>query len=692
LAGERSPLDTPVQYLKGIGPRRAALLGKVGVETVGQLLFFVPRRYIDRSETRAIRDLRPGDEATVIGRVVAAGAQRTRRFQSMVAAIVRDQSGTIEAVWFNRPDLRDRFRPNQEMLLSGTVSAYRGRQMVNPLFEVGDETGEFSFANTVIPVYPLTEGLSVWTIRRAVRTALDRLAGRVPETLTDATLRQYDYPGIGEALETMHFPKSAAEGLRSRERLVYDELFYFELLLALRKRATAEVTKAEPLSGTGLLTRRFLAGLGFSLTRAQQQVIAEIAQDLARERCMNRLLQGDVGSGKTVVALHAMLVAVECGAQAALMAPTEILAEQHFNNWDRVLAGLGVKAVLVTGSRRAVERRAAAEALASGAAQMAFGTHALIEQGVEFARLGLAVVDEQHRFGVLQRAALIAKGLNPDFLVMTATPIPRTLMMTLYGDLDVSVIGEKPPGRKAVQTRVVPEARRSEVYAAVERRLGAGEQAFVVCPLIDESEKLDLASAVRTFGQVEAALPGRKVGLVHGRLKPVERAAMMERFRSGGIDVLVATSVIEVGVDVPNATVMIVEHAERFGLAQLHQLRGRIGRSDRQSYCLLLTAAEAEFGVGERLRYFARTADGFKVAERDMELRGPGELLGTRQHGLPDLRIADVARDRQALVHARRDAFRLIELDPLLSRPENELIKQTILGRYAGRAELMRVG
>jgi ATP-dependent DNA helicase RecG len=678
---EGAELDTPVQYLKGIGPKRAALLAKVGVETIGQLLFFVPRRYLDRSQMMAIRDLRPGDEATVLGRVVTAGARRLKSYKQVVSCMVRDESGMIEALWFNRPDLADRFHSNQEILLSGEVTRYRGMQFVNPMFELADDEEEFSFANTIIPVYPLTEGLSLWTIRRAVAAAMEKCLATVPESLTPGIIEHYQFPGIREALQAIHFPKDIESALRARERLVYDELLYFQLLLALRHREYVSSRKGAKLAETGVLTGPFMEKLHFRLTGAQERVLGEIRQDMASERCMNRLLQGDVGSGKTVVALYAMLVACENSAQAAMMAPTEILAEQHYHGWHERLASIGVRTALLTGSTKAAERREVIAGLETGEIRMVFGTHALIEEGVKFDRLALVVVDEQHRFGVRQRAALLNKGLNPDFLVMTATPIPRTLAMTLYGDLDSSVLDEKPPGR-----------RRDSVYKATAKHLDAGEQAFVVCPLIEESEKLDLASAVKTFEQTRVALPKYRIGLVHGRMKSDERSELMERFRKKELDLLVATSVIEVGVDVPDATVMIIEHPERFGLAQLHQLRGRIGRGDRQSFCILLASRTGLGDASERLEFFVGTNDGFELAEKDMELRGPGELLGTRQHGLPDLRIADIGRDRKILRQARKDAFRLVALDPELKQPQNMCIRQTLLTRYDGRSELMRVG
>jgi ATP-dependent DNA helicase RecG len=688
-----SGLDTPVQYLKGIGPKRAALFARVGVETVRQLLFFAPRRYLDRSQMMAIRDLKPGDEATVIGRVVAAGARRLKSFRQVVSIAVRDpHGGMIEALWFNRPDLGERFAVGQEILLSGEVSLYRGKRFVNPMFELSEGDSGFSFTNTIIPIYPLTEGLSIWSIRRVVRVALDRFIGLVPETLPRETLVHYGFPGVREALETIHFPTGMAPAVRARERLIYDELFYFELLLALRRREYIQTRKGQSLKETGELTGRFLASLHFKLTSAQQRVLDEIRHDMADGHCMNRLLQGDVGSGKTVVALYAMLVAGENAWQAVMMAPTEILAEQHFAGWHERLESIGVANALLTGSTRAAARRGILAGLESGEIRIVFGTHALIEQGVKFNRLGLVVVDEQHRFGVMQRAALLNKGVNPDFLVMTATPIPRTLAMTAYGDLDSSVLDEKPPGRLAVRTMLMDEDQREAVYRSTARHLDAGEQAFVVCPLIEESEKLDLASAVQTFEKTTAAFPKHRVGLVHGRLKQDERSGLMERFRRGDLDILVATSVIEVGVDIPNATVMIIEHAERFGLAQLHQLRGRIGRSDKQSFCILVSGRAGAAEATERLRFFAATSDGFELAEKDMELRGPGELLGTRQHGLPDLRIADIVRDRKLLAESRRDAFRLVEIDPELKQAQNECVRKALLDRYRGRSELLRVG
>ncbi len=688
---QHAGLSTPIQYLKGVGPKRAAMLAKLGITTVGDLLFLVPRRYVDRSRTAPIARLKVGDEVTVFGRVLAVGNRCTRTFKRLVSCLVGDESGTIEAVWFNRPDLTERFRPGQELMLSGKVTAYRTKQFVNPRFEILERGGEFSATNAIIPVYPLTEGLSIWALRRMLRTALNGYLPAVQETMPDEILGRYGFPSMQEALETIHFPQDVESAERARSRLVYEELFYLELLLALRKRQQVTQREGFRLPETGVLTQQFRQLLPFKLTRGQEAVLREILADMASPRCMNRLLQGDVGSGKTVVAIYAMLVACENQAQAAMMAPTELLASQHYKRWAAVLENLGVRAGLLTGSKRAKERQKLLEELEDGRLQMVFGTHALIEENVRFHRLGLVVVDEQHRFGVMQRAALMNKGRNPDFLVMTATPIPRTLTLTVYGDLDTSILAEKPAGRVPVVTRIVTEEKRAKVYEYFEKRFAQGEQAFIICPLIEESEKLDLASALRTYEEVKTAFPNRRVGLVHGKMRSEEREEQMELLREKKLDILVSTTVIEVGVDVPDATMMLIEHPERFGLAQLHQLRGRIGRSNRRGVCVLMVRPEATEAM-ERLEYFASTTDGFALAEKDARWRGPGQLLGTRQHGLPDLRIADPFTDRAMLVRARRDAFRLIETDPFLCDPRHAMVRRTLAARYAGREELLRVG
>lgn len=686
----REGLATPVRYLKGIGPKRAALFQRIGVHSIRDLLLLVPRRYVDRSRVLPVRSLRVGDEATVIGHVVASNVRRTRAFRRLVIIRVADETDTIEAVWFNRPDLIDRFRPHQEVMLSGKVTYYRYRQMVNPVFEILGPSGDFSYEKAVIPVYPLTEGLSVWVIRRAIAFALEKL-GALPETLPDEILESYGFPGICQALRDVHFPREVAQALRARRRLAYEELFYLGLLAAIRRR-NRQTRLGGAMKEKGRFTDQLRRLLQFRLTRAQERVIAEIRDDLAGDVCMGRLLQGDVGSGKTVVAVYAMLIACENGRQAAMMVPTEILAEQHFRGWQNLLEQVGLRVALVTGSTGQAERRRILAGLSSGEIDIVFGTHALIEQGVEFKCLGLVVVDEQHRFGVLQRAALLAKGVRPDLLVMTATPIPRTLALALYGELDYSLLDEKPPGRWSVKTELVPESRRAETYDFIAQRVSAGEQVFVVCPLVDESEKLDLASAVQTFQRVKAVFAQYGVGLVHGRLAAQERQQLMEDFRDGRLQILVSTTVIEVGVDLPMATVMVIEHPERFGLAQLHQLRGRIGRGKCPGHCFLMIPEHTPADYCERLELFSKTTDGFLLAEKDLELRGPGELLGTRQHGLPDLRVADILRDQELLMRARSDAFRLVDCDPELKQAKNERVRRTMLAMHADRMDLLGIG
>ena len=687
MSSEAPKLDAPVHSVKGIGSKRAEVLRTVGIETVEDLLYYLPRRYLDRSHVLPIAKLPLDEEVTVIGEVEAAGFRKGGKPRFVMT--LGDRTGLLECIWFQGLQyMRRRFSQGDTLAVSGKVSFFRVKQMVHPEVEVLSAAGEESLLHTgrVIPIYPGTEELRVGRLdsrglRRLIRGALDDFAPQIEETLPEEVIDQNGLLSLKDAIVAAHFPDSWEEIEHARTRLAFDELFYFELLLALRKRRQTERADGIPFERVGTLISRLLERLPFELTDAQKRVLREIRADMKRPYPMNRLLQGDVGSGKTLVAVIAMLIAIENGYQAALMAPTEILAEQHFLTLRRFLEDLGVNVRLLIGGMPASERTAAYAELADGAAQIAVGTHALIQEDVAFARLGLAIVDEQHRFGVMQRAALRSKGPKPDVLVMTATPIPRTLALTLYGDLDVSVLDEMPPGRQPIRTVTRSIESRPQILSFIRDQVAEGRQAYIVYPLVEESEKIDLAAAVHSYEELrDGAFSDLRIGLLHGRMRSEEKEHTMAAFSRGEIDVLVGTTVIEVGVDVPNASVMLIEHAERFGLFQLHQMRGRVGRGPHASYCILVRPDEATDDAQTRLNAMKRTSDGFEIAETDLELRGPGQLMGTRQSGMPELRIAHLLRDAELLVDARRDAFATIEKDPLLERPEHRMMRNRLLG------------
>lgn len=688
-----NPLQKPLQYLKGVGPKRAELLGRLGLFTPQGLLYFLPRDYQDRSQITPIKDVKFGSTATVKGTVLDVGLKPTRGRRTLLEVLVDDRTGTIAATWFNQPFLAEKFRKGQEVLLHGKIGSYKYLQIVNPEFEFldegrGDLTGRGDppgrpYAG-IVPIYPLTEGIGQGYLRRLAMRALEECVPYLEEVIPPSLQRLRRLMPLQEAVKEVHFPASMEAMRRARKRLVYEELFLFQMAVALRRnRVRQEKGYAFSIGpNVDVHVRRLFP---FRLTGAQERAIGDIRRDMESPRPMNRLLQGDVGSGKTAVALYAMLAAVANGFQAALMAPTEILAEQHYRTLERYLAHARVKvALFVGGSPR---RKENLEALAKGEIDIAVGTQALISRDVHFKKLGLVVVDEQHKFGVLQRAGLRLKGHRPDVLVMTATPIPRSLSLTLFGDLDVSIIDEMPPGRPPVKTLWVSRERLQEAYEFLRCRLREGRQVFVVYPIIEESERLDLRSAKEGAKLFQKYFPEFRVEPLHGRLSSAEKERIMRDFRERRIHILVSTVVIEVGIDVPNATIMVIEHAERFGLAQLHQLRGRIGRGAEQSNCLLF-AEPASLEAKKRLEVFTRTNDGFIIAEEDLKLRGPGELFGTRQHGLPDLKVADLVRDLPLLVQAREDAFRLVETDATLKK------FPTLKGRLRGSSQggLSRLG
>ena len=677
-------LQTPLTALKGIGPRRAADLSNVGLHVVGDLLARFPLRYEDRAQFREIASARAGESVTLTGTVVSCGLRLTRRpgFK-LFEAVVRDASGTIRAVWLNQPFMANVIGRGADVILFGTVEHRDGGgvQLTNPQHELPGRLDRDSIhSGRIVPIYERAGCVSCRVQRTLVREVLDALPADVPDVLPVWLLRELELPGWREAVEAAHFPAAGAaiEALNAfrtpaQVRLILEEFLLFQVGLAWRRREADAVRKPTVPVVDDRVRNAARAVLPFTLTEGQRQAVKDIVEDMTRPRPMQRLLQGDVGAGKTIVALLAAVVAMENGLQVAFMAPTEILAEQHFLTIRRLLAPAGYDVALLTGSCGAGERRRVLSGMASGQAQLVVGTHALVQQDVAFARLGLVVVDEQHRFGVLQRAVLREKGWRPDVLVMTATPIPRTLALTVYGDLDVSVIRDLPPGRQSIRTTAIPQARRDEAHAFVRRQLDAGRQAYVVYPLVEESSKVDVRAATEMADHLAAdVFPEYRLALLHGRLRPEEKDRVMRAFAAGDVQLLVSTTVIEVGIDVPNATVMIVEHAERFGLAQLHQLRGRVGRGAHQSFCLLLYQEPLAENGEARLQALTGTTDGFVIAERDLELRGPGDFFGTRQSGLPTLRSGDFLRDRAIMEQARQLAAAALEREP----PEGPLITE----------------
>jgi ATP-dependent DNA helicase RecG len=717
-AAVRDPLLTPVALLKGVGPAISQRLQLKGFETVGDLLLNLPRRYEDRRHPKTIAEAPLGERSMIAATVIKANEARGRKRRLEVR--FRDDAGdTLLALWFHfRFDLFKKFVPGARVLLGGEVKAgFRGggKTMTHPDVEMltsgaeqiplGEQVGkgaDDSFGG-IVPIYSEIEGVPPRSYRRIVRRALDEFAPALRDLLPAEMLARRNLLSLRESISETHFPDTFAEEAAAgrspgepRRRLAFEELFLVQLGLALKRRGT-RIEPGIAFRATDESIARITSGLPWPLTSAQKRSVQQIAKDMRSPEPMNRLLQGDVGSGKTAVALSAARLAIEDGYQAALMAPTEILAEQHHRSLAAMLKGTGVHVELLTGSLGAKERNFAERVVRTGTAQLVVGTHALAEEATQFHRLGLVIIDEQHRFGVLTRQRLMTKGARPDTLVMTATPIPRTLALTLYGDLDVSVLDELPPGRTPIATKVFKDAQRDKAYEVVRRELAAGHQAYVVLPLVEESEKLvDLKAATIERDRLAAEVfHGVPIGLVHGRQSSEERAAAMERFRSGKDKILVATTVIEVGVDVPNASVMMIEHAERFGLSQLHQLRGRVGRGAAKSYCLLITGASgAEFGASarQRMKVMEDTTDGFKISEADLELRGPGEFLGTRQSGIPDFAVAELARDQKILAEAREEAFALIELDPTLSQARHQELRRHLHERWRGRLSLARVG
>ena len=694
-APEKTPAElfaTPVQFLKGVGPQRAELFEKLGLHTARDVIFFFPRDYQDLTDLANVADLRDESLVRLHATVVEVDHRPTSSGGSVLGALLRCQGGNIRAVWFNQPFMLKRLPVGQELLVSGKVR-FRGGiwEIVHPDLKYleGDDADP---RGKLLPVYPLTEGLRQQHLRRVVGAVVESLAEHLDEVFPAEYLAAHDLAPIREAIEHIHAPASRESLARARRRLIYQELLVMQLALRLKRHAQHDLRRAPPLEATAKIDARIRRLFPFELTEGQRRVMAEVASDMARPHPMNRLLQGDVGSGKTVVAVYALLLAIAHGQQAALMAPTEILARQHAATIEQFLTASRVRWGLLTGSLTAAERRETLAKIAAGELDLVIGTQAIVQEDVEFARLGLVVIDEQHKFGVRQRASLKQAGLDPHYLVMTATPIPRTVAMTLYGDLEVSTLRDMPPGRQVVRTYLAAPEQRDRWWEFYCRKLREGRQGYVVVPMVETSADVDVTSLAQAYESLaNGPLEPFRLGLIHGRMNADEKEAVMESFRRGQTQVLVSTTVVEVGVDVPNATLLAIESGQRFGLAQLHQLRGRIGRGSHPGYCCVF-AEPASPESQKRLEAFVASTDGFELAETDFSLRGPGDLFGTRQHGLPPLRIADPLADAAVLEEARRDAQQLVANDPGLAKPEHERLRRMVLVRDGRVLELGDVG
>ena len=705
----RKNLEVGIQFVKGIGPKLASILEKREIRTVEDLLYLLPLRYEDRRQLLTISSLHPGQSAVFSGTVLSAEATRTKSGRSVFEVLLQDATGTITCKWFhaNAVWMKRTWKIGRIGVFSGEVSQFGyQREVHHPDVEWLPEGGAIQSllasdpANfgRIVPVYPLSEGIHQKAMRRIMREVVDGFLPNI-DGVVPVDLRPADFPPLREALGQVHLPPNEADLTKlnngatpAHQALAFDEFFFWELGLALKRHGVL-LEDGIAFQVTHRYTKELARLLPFELTAAQRRVLAEIKADMMEPHPMHRLVQGDVGSGKTLVALMAALIAVENDFQVAIMAPTEILAEQHWHTIHRWCSQMGIEVTLITAGLKGKAKKEALGRVADGTARIVIGTHAVIQEKVEFAKLGLGVIDEQHRFGVLQRGILKKKGINPDILVMTATPIPRTLAMTLFGDLDLSIIDEMPPGRIPVETKIFFESRRTQLYDMIRREVVLGRQVYVIYPLVEESEKSDLKAASQMAEHLQTEVfADLRVGLLHGRLNPLEKEAVMTAFTSREFDILVSTTVIEVGIDVPNASLMVIEHAERFGLSQLHQLRGRVGRGKDKSYCILMTSGKMSEDGEKRLRVMESTCDGFRIAEADLEIRGPGDFLGTRQAGMPDFRVANILRDGALLEKARRAAFELLERDPALAGPAHVQLHDELLRRWGKRLELATIG
>ena len=725
-------LKTPARYIKGVGPKRGELLSRIGIETIGDILYYLPKRYEDRSNIIPIKDLKAGENQTIQGEIIVSGLRRAKSGMPIFQIAITDSTGIIHAIWFNQPYLKDLLKKGDKVILYGRVDRYDKLQIVQPEYEIiaeeeiassrlnaqpnrgGTRNDEVSSLNVgrIVPIYAMTAQLTQKYLRSLIFKTIAEYSKLLTERLPTYMIAREKLVDIRFAMRNIHFPVKFEMLEKAYKRIVFEEFLILQLALAIRKMDAGHFHAGSGKAmAPGKLLEEFKRALPFELTEGQKNAIAEIERDMSGTKPMNRLLEGDVGSGKTIVAAHALTLAAQNGFQAVLMAPTEVLARQHFIVLSELLMPLGINIVLLLGGIDPKARQALYSEIKEGVINVVVGTHAIIQEGVEFKKLGVAIIDEQHKFGVEQRALLRNKGLkginkgsegidkgeNPHVLVMTATPIPRTLALTVYGDLDISIIKELPKGRKPIVTYWVEEGKRDEMYEFAREELKKGRQVYVVCPLIDRRSSFVIrdsykATAVETFERLrDEVFTEYEVGLLHGRMNSKDKEKIMRDFKKGKIKVLVSTIVIEVGIDVPNASVMLIENAERFGLAQLHQLRGRIGRGDHESYCILLSEPGTEAAV-ERLKAIEGTLDGFEIAEVDMDIRGPGELFGTRQHGLPEIRFGNIAKDIGIMEAARKEAFALVARDPGLREEHHQPLKRALGERFRGKMELIRVG
>ncbi len=689
MQAKTDSLETPVRYFKGVGPKKCEYLSRLGISTVRDMLYYLPSRYEDRSTFSPIKEVKPGERQTIRGNVITMRTRSTKRGMAVFEIVIGDKTGFINAVWFNQPFLSKFFKPGQEVILYGKAELYDRLQINHPEYEIVEEEESSIHIGRIVPVYHLTSQITQRYLRSLVNMALVKYARYVPERLPTYIRARQKLADIRFAVNNIHFPSNFDALDRAYKRIVFEEFFILQLALAIKRAGLKVEGRGLIHMVEGELAKAFMRTIPFELTKAQKDAIRDIERDMSSTKPMTRLLEGDVGSGKTIVAAYALVLTVQNGLQGVIMAPTEVLARQHYLVLTKLLMPLGVSVAFLARGISREDRGKVLTEIREGGLDVIVGTHAVIQEGVEFKKLGLAVIDEQHKFGVEQRASLRQKGHDPHLLVMTATPIPRTLALTVYGDLDISVIRELPKGRKPIATYWVEEVKREKVYNFVKDEVAKGRQAYIVYPLIESSDRVASKSAEEMYEKLSREVfRGNRVGLIHGRMSAKEKDKVMKDFKSGKLDILVATVVIEVGIDIQNASIMVIENAERFGLAQLHQLRGRIGRGEHESYCILLADPKSDI-ARKRLAVIEDTVDGFEIAEEDLSLRGPGEFFGTSQHGLPEIRFGNLVKDFGIMNLAREEAMALVARDPGFAEEHHQKLREALAHRFRGKVDML---